>query len=287
MFLRQFARDATEPWEEFARALIIIMKNRPKWEFCETETWDSDGEFTFQQNAREVVELVKKEFSACPYSSIDPKGSHVSMCEAGELVTQDHRFAKNEATWRETLLETIDDISRGYYQNPSATIGPVDMQSLERSIIGYTLWRNTAQELTKWSEPCYFSDPTLQFARSKKTGATDAMEIWLTATAAKQVTHPHEDGPGMEAMIWHVFGIKLWVIWDGSLHNQQALSDAPMPWQLDFEWAFQCLEGAKVRDQYSYLCLYEIFSGLLFSFESGRGLEKEVGRARRSRAWGA
>ena len=113
------------------------------------------------------------------------------------------------------------------------------------------------------------------------------MEIWLMATAAKQVTQPHEDGPGMEAMICHIKGTKLWVIWEGSLHNQQAVSDAPMPWLFDFEWAFQCLEGAKVRDQYSYLCSYERFSGLLLSFEPGRGLEKEVGRARRSRARGA
>jgi hypothetical protein len=68
MFLRQFATTATDPWEEFTRSLILIMENRPKWEFCETEMWDVDGQNTFEANPIEVAALVKRK-SPCAHRS--------------------------------------------------------------------------------------------------------------------------------------------------------------------------------------------------------------------------
>lgn len=242
-FLHEFLPERSESWAEVVEFLLCIFQNRDKWDMEATFTWDEEGEDTFEYTAKEITELVEEDFQSSPYRDIDVNLSEISVLHRNIAASKQPELWSTEKKWRDLLSDAIRDIREDYLRNP---VGYSNEETvLGTTIFGHMLGRETVRKIG--DEPQYFNDSTFRWARSKRQGSKDLMELWVTATCAGQVTAPHEDGPGPEAMIFHIFGIKLWVIWDGNEENQQTLSNHRTPWRIDIKWAMKNLRGAKVR----------------------------------------
>jgi hypothetical protein len=146
-----------------------------------------------------------------------------------------------EATWRELLSNVF---KRSLPFSIHTKLQPSGVPKKEQhSVLGYIISPDGAEKLCDNETPRYnLGDETFEWRNHTDTDST--MEIFVTCTHAGIITQPH-DGPGLDSYIWHISGIKLWIVWDSSPSNMHKVAHNNCN-SSDLEWCLDNLDGTKV-----------------------------------------
>jgi hypothetical protein len=244
-FLHDFlSKEPPESLGCFIDSLVTIFQNREKWEVLQTRKWDEGGLDTFSVDGREISLIILRDLETCRDRNIQSASSGTSMTLDGIPVNdKDSRFS-HKGSWRQRLVQTMTGVMEGHDRNPSGD--PQIRDNVYSSIIGYVLSSNATVEVNGGLEPNYFGNEKVVWNRSAWQDQGDVMEVYVTATCSGHITNVHEDGPALDSMIWHVYGIKLWVVWDGTLENYEILKSKGDCSALSLEWTFNNLKDPKV-----------------------------------------
>jgi hypothetical protein len=234
-------QEPSDDWFYVMDCLITIFKNRDKWDVVSTSRWEEGGLYTFSGEVADIIKIVTEDLGGSRDRNVKSVPSKTCITMRGEPIFDTDLTIRR---WRNYLTNTIDKVVKGYMENPQGD--PNSHQLLETSIVGYVLSFNAIEAIHGGAEPEYFGDKTMMWNRSSWEDQGNSMEVYVTATHAGHITYIHEDGPAMESMVWHILGIKLWVVWDGSIENYEILNSKHKPWEIPLDWAFENLKGAKV-----------------------------------------
>jgi hypothetical protein len=73
------------------------------------------------------------------------------------------------------------------------------------------------------------------------------IELTATITNAGHITDAHVDNPGMQSDVYHIFGRKLWFLWEDSDENNEIMMKRTVAYDnIDLDWCYENLSGLKV-----------------------------------------
>lgn len=247
-FVHGFIQRAKDPyWNNFLSLLLIIFENKNKWEFAPPHAWSDDGIHVFSEGSEEIAKIFISDIRTVPDYFISSSTSTTSISIDGCPVNSLNERFKSTSSWRRTIVNAAQAIFDTHNLDPLGYFSGVSVPKERTSIVGYVLSSEGVGELTDGNYPEYFNDEP-GFSWNGIVEYSSRMQIFLTATYAGNITHPHEDDPGVDSMIWHLFGIKLWLIWDASAENYQILLEKEGHNKAsDLRWCLENLKGLKVR----------------------------------------
>jgi hypothetical protein len=151
------------------------------------------------------------------------------------------------------LQECLDNTIEAWKIDPQGGRPVVTDQKSLKAVIAYPLSGSYGKQIADWIglPPCY---PQQAIPRWQQMRKSKCPELVVTITNAGHVTNPHIDNPCLQSDVYHVFGRKLWFIWDDCDHNTTQM----MQWSddydaIDLDWCYKHLTGLKVCRSISFL----------------------------------
>jgi hypothetical protein len=150
---------------------------------------------------------------------------------------------------RECLHNTIE----AWKIDPQGGRPVVADQGSVKAVIAYPLSGFTGKQIVDCiGLPLFY--PQQAFPRWQQMRKSKCPELVVTITNAGHITNPHIDNPCLQSDVYHVFGRKLWFIWDDCDHNTTQM----IRWSgdydaIDLDWCYNNLTGLKVCRSISFL----------------------------------
>jgi hypothetical protein len=159
----------------------------------------------------------------------------------------------NAQTRRKILRECLHNTIQAWQNDPQGGQPVVTKQRLARkAVIAYPLSGSTGKQIADWIglPPFYPEQAIPRWQRMRKSKSP---ELVVTITNAGHLTNAHIDNPCLRSDVYHVFGRKLWFIWDDCDHNTKEM----MNWSgnyddIDLYWCYEHLIGLKVCRSISF-----------------------------------
>lgn len=243
-FLREFDQECQDPfWNQFRSSLRILLSRRQRWTMRVAGNWkDKAVGPVFTPSLGAIVSTLMKDTEEAPSRYLNPHQFGLNVLYQGKLLGSNFLINNGDTAWRNLLFRVFrKSIPFSFDTRLQASGAPKEDQY---SVLGYMVSPRCAEKLCNDKPPRY-NRWDESFEWKTHPGSAESMEIYATCTHAGHFTAPHEDGPGMDAYIWHVTGIKLWVVWPPTPFNVEKLSFNNAS-ASDLDWCLDNLDGAEV-----------------------------------------
>jgi hypothetical protein len=242
-FLKDF--DATcqgAYWSGFRDKLRTLLSCRSRWTTHSSESWLAKGVSIFKKSPSSIVSLCANDVLSCQTRYISPDHYGTNVGYNNEQIGAQYLADHGEAAWRQLLSGVL---MRSLPESPHTRLQPSGVLEKDRyAVHGSILSPDGAKKLCEYETPRYnVWDESFEWKSHPDSDST--MEIYITCTHAGYVTQPHDDGPGLDSYVWHVSGIKLWIVWDASPSNVYKVTNNN-PRAEDLKWCLDNLDDAKV-----------------------------------------
>jgi hypothetical protein len=155
---------------------------------------------------------------------------------------------------KDILIECIDTVIDDWDHDRHGNTPIVRTKKPVYAVLGYPLPGNVAEHIKDLIglPECYQS-----FLPRWQTLGSGLPELVVTITNSGNLTVPHVDSPGLQSDVYHVFGRKLWFVWDDSDENNEIMMNRTIGYDaIDLEWCYTNLKGLKVCQSLSFIHIW-------------------------------
>jgi hypothetical protein len=185
--------------------------------------------------SNEVLAIIVQEAAK---GDVDPAAQELSVTVDGQPGEGSPKFKKK------ILIECVDKVVTDWTSDRLGRVPLVTKKGVKHAVIAFPLSGDVGERIKNMIglPKCYEStQPQWQTLASGKA------ELVATITNAGHFTGAHIDNPALQADVYHIFGRKLWFLWEDSDHNMEKVMARTIEYDdIDLEWCFKNLTGLKV-----------------------------------------
>ena len=143
------------------------------------------------------------------------------------------------------LSECLNNTIEAWKKDPNGMKPVITKAQSRKAVIAYPLSGSNGKKIAEWigTPPSY---PEQQIPRWQRMKISKSPELVVTITNAGHLTNAHIDNPGLQSDVYHIFGRKLWFLWDDCDENTEKMKNRSGHYnEIDLEWC--CLNLVKLK----------------------------------------
>jgi hypothetical protein len=233
-------------WTLVFSALQTILLRHSKWTMEEPILWGKKFRRDFFVSSKVVTDLIVQDLESSDDGSfLKERGPGLLLALDGNRPLPPPLFDQNnhihgdvKHTALSAAAQIRDGWQAGYYAQGFTVLDQC------HSLLSYVPSESTSNKILELISPQWNRNNIREWLTLP---GTEAPEFRVTMTHSGQITEPCDIGPGLDTIFYHVFGYKLFLIWEGSPINYQIIRRRQVYYHLlDLDWCLENLEGLKV-----------------------------------------
>lgn len=205
--------------------------------------WHEGSRRSFTHSSEMIAQIVIEDIESSPETSfLVKRGPGLSLASNGVriLIEESNR---DQTRIKHLALSTAKKIRDCWVEDPCTDSFVIPEQP--SSLLEYILSEEASQSIAENKIHRLLQEQGSQWLTRPPSWET--LEFCATMTHAGHIIPPRDVGPGLDNMIWHVFGYKLLIVWEGSVKNYETIRRRNVYYHdMDLGWCLENLFGLKL-----------------------------------------